>query len=89
LDPAIVRLFLKHITELCPLNEFLVTLVKDYTITALSRNPYYKKSYCNEGDELGLTFYWSIINSESHNYQLKLKVVEAFAAVIGDLYYSK
>jgi len=43
LDPATVRLFLKHITELCPLDEFLITLVKDYTIIALSRNPYYKK----------------------------------------------
>lgn len=43
LDPVTVRLFLKNITEVCPLNEFLITLVKDYTITALSRNPYYKK----------------------------------------------
>ena len=69
----------------------MITLVKDYTINALGKNHYYKKEYCKEGDELGLTFYWKLINSEGPglSFQLKMKVVEAFAAIIGDLYYSK
>jgi hypothetical protein len=58
LDSGAVRMFLKQITELCPIDELLITLVKDYTITALIKNPHYKKEYCKEGDELGLTFYW-------------------------------
>ena len=38
-----------------------------------------------------MTFYWNLITRESAAVpsQLKLKVVEAFAAIIGDLYYSK
>lgn len=86
-----VKSFLKQVTEMCPLNESLVTLVKDYTLSALTKNSVYRKEYCKEGDELGLTFYWNLITSEAAGlpYQLKIKVVEAFAAIIGDLYYSK
>ena len=43
MDQLAVKTFLKQITEVCPLDEFLISLVKDYTITALTKNAYYKK----------------------------------------------
>lgn len=38
-----------------------------------------------------MTFYWNLITSEAAVLpdQIKVKAVEAFAAIIGDLYYSK
>lgn len=38
-----------------------------------------------------MTFYWNIITSEAAVYgdPIKVKAVEAFAAIIGDIYFSK
>jgi hypothetical protein len=73
------------------LNEFLISLTKEYTITAITKNSYFKREYCKEGEELALVFYWNILASDSApvSPQLKGKIIEAFAAVIGDIFYSK
>jgi hypothetical protein len=58
------------------MDENLITLIKDYTTVALTRNNYFQRTYCKEGEELGLTFYWSLITAED-NFEagLKYKVI--------------
>ncbi len=69
----------------------LVTLIKEYTASAITKNVTFRAQYCKEGNELGLLYFWSLITSEKNEIssELKYKMIEAFASLLGDIYYSK
>jgi hypothetical protein len=65
--------FFKDIITILPLNEMSVQLTKDYTITAITKNTTLRQSYCKEGFELGLTYYWSLVTTEKAEISSELK----------------
>lgn len=90
LDAETIINYFKEITTL-PLNDMLVTLIKEYTASAITKNVTFRAQYCKEGNELGLLYFWSLITSEKNEIssELKYKMIEAFASLLGDIYYSK
>lgn len=92
LDKEMVVAFFNEITQNLPLDEFTVNLVKDYTLTALSKSHYFRTSYCKEGLELGVTYYWKLVfdaGAGAITTELKYRIMEAFGALLSDLYYTK
>jgi hypothetical protein len=91
LDPKTVVSFFNMMVKTLPQDEYLITLAKDYTTVAITKNAYFRASYCKEGEELALGFYWGQITSESGEIAsgLRYKAIECFAALLSDLYYSK
>lgn len=64
LDVENIMFFFKEIITVLPLNEMSIALIKDYTMTAITKNSALRQGYCKEGNELGLTYYWNLVTSE-------------------------
>ena len=80
--------FFEAITKL-PLDEHLVTLVKEYTLNAIDYHPYFRARLQEKGSGLGVVFFWGLMEDKERKMtpQLKSEIVEAFSALLVNIYY--
>lgn len=65
MDPNDAVEFFHFMLKEIPAEENFIELIKNYTVSTIDKNPYYKKLYMSKDEHgFGLIYFWDLINGQ-------------------------